>query len=290
MLGDTAVAVHPDDPRYRHLIGKKVRLPLTTREIPIVGDSILVDREFGTGAVKITPAHDFNDYEAGERHELPRIADSSIISVARSCRSARRQRRSRTSSPTVARLPVPKARPKIEQALNDRGLLVKTEDHKMAIGKCYRCKTSRRALPLASMVRQISSRWRSRRSKPWRMAGSNHSRRLDQQLSWLDAGHQRLVHLTADLVGPSNSRLVLRTLQRTVHSSADDHECVGHRHYPHDSAPRREAGRRPNSADRLPDQCGGSAVAPRPGRAGYLVLLRSLALLHVGVAGAHAGT
>src|SRR5512147_399759 len=74
MLGDTAVAVHPDDPRYRHLIGKKVLLPLTTREIPVVGDAILVDLEFGTGAVKITPAHDFNDYEAGERHGLGRLA------------------------------------------------------------------------------------------------------------------------------------------------------------------------------------------------------------------------
>lgn len=74
MLGDTAVAVHPDDPRYRHLIGKNVRLPLTTREIPIVGDSILVDLTFGTGAVKITPAHDFNDFEAGERHKLSRIS------------------------------------------------------------------------------------------------------------------------------------------------------------------------------------------------------------------------
>src|SRR3954464_11835652 len=74
MLGDTAVAVHPDAPRYCHLIGKKVRLPLTTREIPIVGDSILVDLEFGTGAVKITPAHDFNDFEAGERHNLPRLS------------------------------------------------------------------------------------------------------------------------------------------------------------------------------------------------------------------------
>ena len=73
MLGDTAVAVHPDDPRYRHLIGRKVRLPLTTREIPIVGDSILVDLAFGTGAVKITPAHDFNDFEAGERHQLSRL-------------------------------------------------------------------------------------------------------------------------------------------------------------------------------------------------------------------------
>src|ERR671918_283530 len=73
MLGDTAVAVHPEDDRYRQFIGQRGRLPLTTREIPIVGDSILVDREFGTGAVKITPAHDFRDFEAGERHHLPRL-------------------------------------------------------------------------------------------------------------------------------------------------------------------------------------------------------------------------
>ncbi|MDH4186859.1 MAG: class I tRNA ligase family protein, partial [Nitrospira sp.] len=73
MLGDTAVAVHPEDPRYNTLIGKRVRLPLTNRTIPIVGDAILVDREFGTGAVKITPAHDFNDFEAGERHGLARL-------------------------------------------------------------------------------------------------------------------------------------------------------------------------------------------------------------------------
>ena len=74
MLGDTAVAVHPEDERYNHLIGKSLTLPLTTRTIPIVEDSILVDREFGTGAVKITPAHDFNDFEAGIRHGLPRLA------------------------------------------------------------------------------------------------------------------------------------------------------------------------------------------------------------------------
>ena len=70
LLADLAVAVHPEDPRYRDLIGKRVKLPLTNRTIPIVGDSILVDREFGTGAVKITPAHDFNDFAAGERHGL----------------------------------------------------------------------------------------------------------------------------------------------------------------------------------------------------------------------------
>ena len=72
MLGDTAVAVHPDDERYRHLIGKQVRLPLTEREIPIIADDY-VDPEFGTGCVKITPAHDFNDYEVGQRHCLPLI-------------------------------------------------------------------------------------------------------------------------------------------------------------------------------------------------------------------------
>jgi valyl-tRNA synthetase len=74
LLGDTAVAVHPEDPRFQHYIGKEVRVPLTTRTIPILADPILVDREFGTGAVKITPAHDFNDFEAGERHGLPRLA------------------------------------------------------------------------------------------------------------------------------------------------------------------------------------------------------------------------
>ncbi len=72
MLGDTAVAVHPEDERYRHLVGKSVRLPLTGREIPIIADDY-VDRDFGTGCVKITPAHDFNDYAMGQRHSLPLI-------------------------------------------------------------------------------------------------------------------------------------------------------------------------------------------------------------------------
>jgi len=70
MLGDTAVAVHPDDPRYRDLIGREVWNPLVEREIPIIGDAILVDPEFGTGAVKVTPAHDPNDYDTGKRHDL----------------------------------------------------------------------------------------------------------------------------------------------------------------------------------------------------------------------------
>ena len=69
MLGDMAVAVHPDDLRYRHLIGRHVRLPLCERSIPMIADAY-VDPEFGTGCVKITPAHDFNDYQVGKRHKL----------------------------------------------------------------------------------------------------------------------------------------------------------------------------------------------------------------------------
>src|SRR4029078_1877716 len=140
MLGDTAVAVHPDDPRYRHLIGKKVRVPLTTREIPIVGDSILVDLKFGTGAVKITPAHDFNDFEAGERHKLPRI--SLLNQEAKMDPSGLRE--AKTEDQVFQNLtmkPVQKARAIVIGALNERNLTEKIEDHKMALGHCYRCKT-----------------------------------------------------------------------------------------------------------------------------------------------------
>ncbi|WP_447598024.1 valine--tRNA ligase [Nitrospira sp. Nam80] len=138
LLGDTAVAVHPEDDRYRHLIGKRVQLPLTRRTIPIVADPILVDREFGTGAVKITPAHDFNDFEAGERLDLKnRIKIMDI--------HANLQLAGALAEPEVIQavngLSAAKARPKIEQLLAERGLLEKPEPHKMALGKCYRCKT-----------------------------------------------------------------------------------------------------------------------------------------------------
>jgi valyl-tRNA synthetase len=122
------------------LIGKRVRLPLTSRTIPIVGDAILVDREFGTGAVKITPAHDFNDFEAGERHNLPRI---SIFDD-----HARMDSNGLTEAAVDPEImgkillrPVREARPIIIEALQHAGLLLKTEDHKMSLGKCYRCKT-----------------------------------------------------------------------------------------------------------------------------------------------------
>src|SRR5262245_2953401 len=74
MLGGTAVAIHPDDPRYKHLHGRRVRHPFVARTIPIITDPILVDMKFGTGAVKVTPAHDFNDFAAGKRHGLEELS------------------------------------------------------------------------------------------------------------------------------------------------------------------------------------------------------------------------
>ena len=139
MLGDTAVAVHPLDPRYKDLIGKTIDLPLTTRRIPIIGDSILVDLEFGTGAVKVTPAHDFNDYEAGQRQlpNLPRIkmlSDKAEIlpDIPDVLDDVLKQ---------IAGKPAKKARGMVVELLQARGLLIKTDDHAHSIGKCYRCRS-----------------------------------------------------------------------------------------------------------------------------------------------------
>ena len=157
MLGDTAVAVHPDDPRYRHLIGKTIRLPSTRRDIPIVGDAILVDLEFGTGAVKITPAHDFNDFEAGERHQLPRTARSSIIRRCSILPASRRLASKRHVIDCRCTTPRSKARPKIEQALEDRGLLDKVEDSQNGDREMLSLQDRRRAVPVASVVCQYQA-------------------------------------------------------------------------------------------------------------------------------------
>jgi len=139
LLGDTAVAVHPEDSRYKHYIGKEVLVPLTTRTIPIVADPILVDREFGTGAVKITPAHDFNDFEAGERHGLPRLA--LLDFQARMSSSGLQEAQVDTTlRGALALQSVLEARTIVIEALEKHQLLLKVEDHAMAIGKCYRCK------------------------------------------------------------------------------------------------------------------------------------------------------
>ncbi|TNF50989.1 MAG: valine--tRNA ligase, partial [Deltaproteobacteria bacterium] len=128
MLGDTAVAVHPEDERYQDLIGKKVLLPLVNREIPIVADDY-VDKEFGSGAVKITPAHDFNDFELGKRHDLEQINildESGIINE----NGGPYQGQERYE-----------ARANVVADLENLDLLEKIDDYSNSVGECYRCKT-----------------------------------------------------------------------------------------------------------------------------------------------------
>ncbi|MEW6325751.1 MAG: valine--tRNA ligase, partial [Nitrospirota bacterium] len=139
LLGDTAVAVHPDDPRYNEWIDKTVLLPLTSRRIPIVGDAILVDREFGTGAVKITPAHDFNDEKAGQRHNLPKI--SILDEHGRIQPFLEEHGVDPAVRGDITQLSVAEARPRVERWLRERGQLLKVEDHTHPLGKCYRCRT-----------------------------------------------------------------------------------------------------------------------------------------------------
>lgn len=129
MLGDTAVAVHPEDERYTHLHGKSVLLPLVNREIPIVCDEY-VDREFGTGVVKITPAHDPNDFEVGVRHQLP------IIKVMTD------DARMTDDCGKYAGMDRYEARKAIVADLKEQGYLGEIEAHKHNVGTCYRCGTT----------------------------------------------------------------------------------------------------------------------------------------------------
>jgi valyl-tRNA synthetase len=129
MLGDTAVMVHPKDPRYKRFIGKTVKLPLTKREIPVIADEY-VDKEFGTGAVKVTPSHDPNDYDVAQRHDLPMIT---VID---------HEGKLNHEVPENYRgLEVKQAREQIVADLKEQGLLVKTEGHKHSVGHCYKCGT-----------------------------------------------------------------------------------------------------------------------------------------------------
>ncbi len=129
MLGDTGVAVHPEDVRYKDLIGKSVILPLMNREIPIVADPVLVDMEFGTGAVKVTPAHDFNDFETGKRHDLEEI---NVIDETGKINSL---------GGKFEGLGVIEARKAIVEELDSLGLLGNIDKHSHSVGNCDRCRT-----------------------------------------------------------------------------------------------------------------------------------------------------
>lgn len=128
MLGDTAVAVHPEDERYKHLIGKTVILPLVNKEIPIIADEY-VEREFGTGVVKITPAHDPNDFEVGLRHSLPQVRVMDNLGVMNE------------NAKQYQGLDRYEARKQMVKDLEVQGLLVKIEPHRHNVGACQRCST-----------------------------------------------------------------------------------------------------------------------------------------------------
>ncbi len=129
LLGDTAVAVNPEDERYKNIVGKTLILPLVGREIPIIADDY-VDKEFGTGAVKITPAHDPNDFEVGLRHNLEQIKvlndDATVNSYGGKYEGMDRY----------------EARAAMVKDLEEQGLLVKVEEHSHNVGQCYRCGTT----------------------------------------------------------------------------------------------------------------------------------------------------
>ena len=129
MLGDTAIAVHPDDDRYKHLVGKNCILPIMNKEIPIIADDF-VEMEFGTGCVKITPAHDMNDYQAGLRHNLE------IIEVFD------KDFKMGNLVPEYAGMDLLTARKEIVKKLDEIGALVRTEDYTHNVAKCERCKNT----------------------------------------------------------------------------------------------------------------------------------------------------
>ena len=192
MLGDTAVAVNPNDERYRDLVGQTVLLPLTDREIPIITDEY-VDPAFGTGAVKITPAHDPNDYEMGLRHDLPQVV---VIDT--------HAKMTADAGASFAGLDRYKARAKVVEDFDALGLLEKVVDYEFSISKCERCKTV--IEPLISMqwfmkmdqLRDLALDLKARENKP-RFVPENYERiytnwlenlrdwTISRQLWW---GHQ----------------------------------------------------------------------------------------------------
>jgi len=129
MLGDTAVAVNPSDERYKHMIGKTLILPIVNREIPIIADQY-VDKEFGTGAVKVTPAHDPNDYQMGIRHNLEfiEVIDENAIM--------------NENAGIYQGLDIKEARKRVVEEIERLGLLEKIEDYTHSVGHCYRCDTT----------------------------------------------------------------------------------------------------------------------------------------------------
>ena len=250
MLGDVAVAVHPDDDRYQRYIGKMLDLPLTGRTIPVIADE-MVDKEFGSGCVKITPAHDFNDYEVGRRHGLPSIN----IFTADACINDQ-------GPPAYVGLDRDEARRRIVADLEERRA-PGADSGAQAHGAARRSQRRRhRALPDRPMVRAYRA---ARRPGHRGGRGGPHPLRpggLGQDLFRVDAQHRRLVHLAPALVGPSHPGLVRPRGQ-----------CL--------RRPRRSRGTRPVRHRRE------HPPAPGPRCPRHLVLLGAVAVLDLGLARRH---
>ena len=214
MLGDTAVAVHPDDERYQHLIGRHAILPLVGRRIPIVADEYS-DPEKGTGAVKITPAHDFNDFEVGRRHHLPLVNVLDVEAQARSAgqrgvprgraavRRADRDARRCTASTASS------ARKQIVARLEETGLIDKIEPHTHMVPHGDRSAAS----PIEPF---LTDQWYVNAKELAALAlaavrdGPHQVRaaELGEDLFRLDGEHPAVVHLAPALVGPPDPGLV----------------------------------------------------------------------------------
>jgi valyl-tRNA synthetase len=205
LLGDTAVAVHPDDGRYSDLVGSELELPLTGRSIPVIADEY-VDSEFGSGCVKITPAHDFNDYDIGKRHDLALI---NVLDV---------DARLNENAPEPYRgLDRFEARERIVEDLENQGLLEKIEDHKLMIPRGDRSHavvepylTDQWYVKIAPLAKPAIERasgqagHRGRGRRPNRIRAGQ----LEQDLLRLDAPHRGLVYQPPTVVGTPHSRLV----------------------------------------------------------------------------------
>ena len=199
MLGDTAVAVHPEDPRYSDFIGQKVVLPLMGRHIPVIADTY-VDREFGTGALKVTPAHDFNDFELARKHNLELIqviAENGVMSA---------------EAGRYAGLDRYECRKQVLKDLEKAGLLVKVESHKNRVGHCYRCKSV--VEPMQSLQWFVSTPPLAEKAMDAVRDGLTRlsPRQVGKRLQYLAGKRRRLVHQPPDLVGASHTGLVLRGL------------------------------------------------------------------------------
>ena len=254
MLGDVAVMVHPEDERYRHLIGKQVRLPLCDRDIPVIADEY-VDKEFGTGVVKVTPAHDANDYAVGQRHKLPIIGVLTLDAKINENAPAKYRGLDRFV-----------ARKQVVADLEALGLLAghqEAQAHRAAMrahGPDHRADAHRPVVRRHDQGerqgpgRQVH-RAEGHRRRPDRR-GEVRAGELGQHLQPVDEQHPGLVHLAPAVVGPPDPRLVRRGWQGL-------------------RRPQRSRGAGPGA---------GQGTAAGRGRAGHLVFVGAGAVLHAGLA------